>query len=258
MVEPTVSEKTVATILERHNYYQYIARKVPYLTLKQQWNRRKWARMYRPYKMSFWKRKIWSDECYVYLGDNKGRVYVTQRPDEAYHEDCLVPTFQQSPLRVMVWSCIGFSWKGPLVLLEYPGGKGGGMTAERYQKQVLEEHVKSIYADLERELGSVHFQQDGASSHQAKSTQKWFERNHILLLYHPPSSPDLNPIERIWHELKRRLHKRKRVPTSLDELKEAIREVWDEIPQSFIDRQIELMPDRVNAVLAARGGHTKY
>jgi hypothetical protein len=28
--------------------------------------------------------------------------------------------------------------KGSMVVLEYPGGKGGEMNAERYQKQVLE------------------------------------------------------------------------------------------------------------------------
>jgi hypothetical protein len=28
-------------------------------------------------------------------------------------------------------------WKGPLVVLKYPGGKGGGMNKKRYCEQVL-------------------------------------------------------------------------------------------------------------------------
>jgi transposase len=158
----------------------------------------------------------------------------------------------------MIWSCIGLGWKGPIVVLDYPGGKGGGMTAKRYQEQVLEAVLKDIYVDLEEKLGGMHFQQDGAASHRAKSTTKWLEQHNIRLLFHPASSSDLNPIERAWHELKRRLRKRNHIPTSLDELKHAIHEIWDEIPQEFIDRLIHKMPDCVSAVLAAKGGHTRY
>jgi hypothetical protein len=65
----------------------------------------------------------------------------------------------------MIWSYIGLGWKGPIVVLDYPGGKGGGMTAKRYQEQVLEAVVKRLYADLEKKLGSIHFQHNSASSH---------------------------------------------------------------------------------------------
>jgi hypothetical protein len=82
------------------------------------------------------------------------------QPDETYNDDCLVPTFQQSSIRIMIWSCIGYGWKGPLVMLEYPGGRGGGMTAKRYQEQVLELHLKELYVKLEQDLGGMHFQQE--------------------------------------------------------------------------------------------------
>ena len=49
-----------------------------------------------------WWRKIFSDECYVYLGDRHGRIFVTRRPDEEYDEECLVPTFKQSSVCIMV------------------------------------------------------------------------------------------------------------------------------------------------------------
>jgi hypothetical protein len=85
-----------------------------------------------------------SDECYMYLGDKSGQLYVTRHKDKAYREDCCVPVFKQSSLCVMVWECINLGWKGPLVVLEYPGGKGGGMTAARYCEQVLEVYLKDI------------------------------------------------------------------------------------------------------------------
>ena len=59
-------------------------------------------------------------------------VWVTWAVDEEFDEDCVVPTFKQSPLRVMLWGCIMKGRKGPLVVLEYLGGWGGGITAKRY------------------------------------------------------------------------------------------------------------------------------
>ncbi|KAL1697997.1 hypothetical protein EV121DRAFT_160822, partial [Schizophyllum commune] len=75
---------------------------------------------------------------------------------------------------------------------------------------------------------------------------------------HPPNSPDLSPIEAIWHLLKKRLRALPRLPTSSQELKDTVRRLWDEITVEEIDAQIRTMPERVQAVLAAKGGHTKY
>ena len=57
--------------------------------------------------------------------------------------DCGVGlTFKQSSIWIMVWTCIMQGYKGPLVVLDYPGGRGRGMTADRYQTLVLEAKVQ--------------------------------------------------------------------------------------------------------------------
>ena len=43
-----------------------------------------------------------------------------------------------------------------------------------------------------------------------------------------------------------------------DELAQVIVEAWEAIPQDYIDGLIKSMDNRVNAVLAAKGWHTKY
>jgi hypothetical protein len=68
--------------------------------------------IYHKYSLQQWARVIWSDEAYIYLGDDRGHVFVTWRPDEEYLDECLVPTFKQSPVRVMVWACIMKGRKG--------------------------------------------------------------------------------------------------------------------------------------------------
>lgn len=89
-----------------------------------------------------------------------------------------------------------------MVVLEYPGGRGGGMTAVRYQEQVLEKVLHDFYMEMTEERGQVLFQQDGAPSHTAKSTCHWLELNDIEQMPHPSGSPDLNPIEPLWHTFK--------------------------------------------------------
>jgi transposase len=194
---------------------------------------------------------IFSDECYIYLGDNCGCVYVTCCPGEELHEDCIVPSFKQSLRHVMVWGCIISGHKGLFIVLEYPGGKGSGMNSAQYQEQVLDNVLVDFVAHMKALKGSVVFQQDNAPSHGSKSMKQWFTCHNIPLLYHPASSPDLNPIECIWHKLKTHLCALPHPPSTLDGLKSAVLHVWDELPFEDVNKHINRMPDHVQAVLQA-------
>ncbi|KAF5337526.1 hypothetical protein D9758_016988 [Tetrapyrgos nigripes] len=200
LVEPQLSATTVGDHLAQENYHRRVARKVVLLKKTQKMKRLAWARTHQGQD---WEKVIWSDESYVYIGDPKGQVWVTRRPEEEWEEDCLIPTFKQSSIRVMVWGCIMKGKKGPLVVLEYPGGKGGGMNAKRYQEQVLGGKLVEFYQEMDSERQNIAFQQDGAPSHTAKTRLKWLKDHNIKVFPHPPSSPDLNPIEDVWRELKK-------------------------------------------------------
>jgi transposase len=148
--------------------------------------------------------------------------------------------------------------KGPLLVLEYPGGKGGGMNSERYRGQVLDGILKDFIDDVKAERPGVIFQQDNAPSHTSKSTMNWFKTSNIPLLYHPPSSPDLNPIEPVWNSLKKGIRGLAHPPNTVDQLCAAVRSVWDMLSIEDIDKHVNRMQDRVEAVLAAKGGHTQF
>ncbi|KAJ3519633.1 hypothetical protein NMY22_g13113 [Coprinellus aureogranulatus] len=253
-----LSISTVCRVLYRHGYHQRVARKVPYLSKQQKKERLWWAKLFDKYSMEDWSKIIWSDECYIYLGDNRGRIYVTRRLDERLEEDCLVPTFNQSTVRVMVWGCIMHGEKGPLIVLEYPGGKGGGMDSKRYREQVLEGVLLEYWKEMGAGKGDVQFQQDNAPSHQSKATKKWFATHGIKLFPHPASSPDVSPIEPVWHELKTDIRQLPSPPSTIPQLKAAVLAAWERLDVGRITKYTKTMPERVAAVKAAKGGHTQY
>lgn len=263
MLPVKVSTSTIRRILDRSGYHRRVARKVPYLNASHRRCRRAWARKYRKWQAQ-WNHVIWSDETYIFLGDKAGRVYVTRKAGEELLEECLYPTFKQSPVRVMVWGCVMNGVKGPLVVLDYPGGKGGGMNATRYHDQVLSGPLLKFHDEIKSSMekngqtDQIYFQQDGASCHTAHATARWLEDQDIKTLYHPPQSPDLNPIERVWHELKRRVRALPTPPSTSEALKEAILKVWDELRDEDIIKHTSTMPERVKAIQQAHGGHTRY
>lgn len=148
--------------------------------------------------------------------------------------------------------------KGPLVVLEYPGGRGGGMNTTRYRQQVLKSALLPFYDEMTQEHGCLNFQQDNASCHTSKMMKKWFEDHSIPLLYHPPNSPDLSPIEPVWNKLKNMISKLEKKPSTSDELIAAVHTAWDQLNIADVDKHISSMPKRVTAVLETRGGHTRF
>lgn len=79
----------------------------------------------------------------------------------------------------------------------------------------------------------------------------------VRTLTWPGNSPDLNPIENCWFMIGRKITDKK--PRSLRELQETIVHVWHhEMNLDYIRKLIDSMPARVEAVIKAKGGPTKY
>ncbi|KAJ8869000.1 hypothetical protein PR048_030546 [Dryococelus australis] len=102
-------------------------------------------------------------------------------------------------------------------------------------------------------MDPCYFQDDNARCHVSRATMQWYADNNVRQLDWPVQSPDLNPIEHLWDELDRRVRTRQARPKSIAQLVEWLQEEWRRIPVDVLKTLVESMPDRVAAVIAARG-----
>ena len=101
------------------------------------------------------------------------------------------------------------------------------------------------------------FMEDGAPAHRAATTKRWHSDHGVELFQGwPGNSPDLNPIENLWSQMKHM--QRKERATSTDGLKKIARKVWRGITPEYLQNLYQSMPRRMAAVIEAQGGHTKY
>ncbi|KAI1008078.1 hypothetical protein K3495_g158 [Podosphaera aphanis] len=125
------------------------------------------------------------------------------------------------------------------------------------EKLTLCMEVASLLEDMPP-TDQLIFQQDNDSKHTARAITSFLRSTDIKCLDWPAQSPDLNPVEHLWEELKRRLGTYYEPPKGVGELWQRIQREWALIPASICRNLIESTPRRIEAVLAAKGGITRY
>ncbi len=81
-------------------------------------------------------------------------------------------------------------------------------------------------------------------------------KKHIKVLEWPSQSPDLNPIENLWRELKVRVAKRQ--PRNLIDLERICKEEWNKIPPEMCANLVANYKKHLTSVIANKGFATKY
>ena len=97
---------------------------------------------------------------------------------------------------------------------------------------------------------------DNDPKHTSKVVAKWLKDNKVKVLEWPSQSPDLNPTENLWAELKK--HVRARRPTNLTRLHQFCREEWAKILANDCEKLVEGYPKGLTQVEQFKGNATKY
>ncbi|KAF7670306.1 hypothetical protein LDENG_00272020 [Lucifuga dentata] len=196
----------------------------------------------------FWENILWTDETKVELFGRCASRYIWRKTNTAFQKKNIIPTVKHGGGSVMVWGCFAASGPGRLAVID------GTMNSALYQK-ILKENVRPSVRDLKLKRTWV-MQQDNDPKHTSKSTSEWLKKNKMKVLEWPSQSPDLNPIEMLWHDLKQAVHARK--PSNVAELKQFCKEEWAKITPQRCERLIASYRKCLIAVVAAKGGTTSY
>ena len=198
--------------------------------------------------LNVWRKVLWSDETKIELFSHQGKRYVWRKPNMSHHPKNTIPTVKHGGGSIMLWGC--FSAAGTEKLVQVEGRMDGA-----HYRNILEQNLFQSACDLR--LGRrFTFQQDNDLKHTAKATLEWFKGKHLNVLEWSSQSPDLNPIENLWSDLKIAVHKRK--PSNMKELEQFCLEEWAKIPVARCGKLIETYSKRLAALIAAKGGSTKY
>ena len=120
---------------------------------------------------------------------------------------------------------------------------------------ILDENLLQSARDLRLGRRFI-FQHDNDPKHTAKKTKEWLRDKSLDVLERPSQSPDLNPIEHLWKDLKVAVHRR--FPSNFTELERMCKEEWEKLPKSRCAKLVTSYTRRLEAVIAANGASTKY
>ena len=99
--------------------------------------------------------------------------------------------------------------------------------------------------------------QDNATPHTSQSTLKFLEDKIIDVLEWAPHSPDCNHIEHLWAIIVRRIYEGGKEYRTIEDLKNAIKIVWEDLEIELIQKLSRSFPKRLIQVVANRGGPTR-
>ena len=132
------------------------------------------------------------------------------------------------PLKVHVWA--GISMRGPTKICIFDGIMDAVLYVDVLRSTLLP-FIAQKYPEGHR------FMQDNDPKHTSGLATRFFTANNVNWWKTVPESPDLNPIENVWHELKEFI-RRDVKPRSKEELVEGIQSFWKTVDSAKCTRQV--------------------
>ncbi|KAG2464976.1 TCB1 transposase, partial [Polypterus senegalus] len=235
----------ISAAIHQTGLYGTVVRRKPLLSKRQMAACLEFAKSHLKDSQTMRNKILWSDETKI--GVNV-RHHVWRKPGTAHHQANTIPIVKYGGGSIMLWGCFSAAGTGRLVRIK------GKMTAAMY-RDILDENLLQSALDLRLRRRFI-FQQDNDPKHTAKISKEWLQDNSMNVLEWPSQSPDLNPIEHLWRDLKMAVHRC--FPSNLMELERCCKEEWAKLAK---DRCVELVASyskRLEAVIAAKGASTKY
>lgn len=217
----------------------------PMLTPNHKEKRLAFAIKYRHWASEDWHKVVFSDEK-IFRGDGYIGNKIWRSNDlPRYDSQHVKRQNRQSKHKINVWACI--SWHGGADFIHR-------ITRETLNTEYYIENILSEYIPEGDE--TFVFMHDRATIHFSKNTVKFLANRNVKVLDWPPKGADINPIENVWAEVERKT--KYRHAANADELWIEISRAFRELGYEYVQKLIDSMPRRLEAVIKANGDWTKY
>ena len=150
---------------------------------------------------------------------------------------------------MLVWGGISKQGATPLVVFS------GIMNSTFYQNEILLNGLK-LFGDEVFPAG-YRMYQDNDPKHTSKSTQAFMLEKNINWWRSPAESPDLNPIENLWAEMKHYVSSIAK-PQTKAELEDAILAFWETVTPQKCQRYINHIHKVIPKVIECAGCATGF
>ncbi len=153
---------------------------------------------------------IWTGETTVQLESHQRCSYRRKR------DPAVLKPRPKRPTKLHVWAGVSKRGRTPIVIFD------GTMDATLYVKILqhgLLPFIHSTYPDSHRLV------QDNNPKHTSKKVSELFAQSGVNWWKTPPESPDLNPINNLWHELQEYVRVKVK-PSNKCELLSGIKQFW--------------------------------
>jgi len=250
-----VCPNTLMSAIRELGYTRSVARRRPLLKELDFKRRLKFARKYKNWTVEDWRKVIFTDEMSIKVGQERASlVFVWRKKGEEYHKDCINER-KRSTGGMMFWGAFRGGKMGPGLFFKLEQGQKINSTV--YRDQILLGPLKTFVEESCSEIPEPIVMEDNAPVHKGVCNEARKKLNWSTY-EHPPNSLDLNLIEHIWAYIKDQITRYYSHITSQTEMRRVVQEMWDNFMDTKWDGLIASMPDRMKAVIAAKGGPTRY
>ena len=246
-----ISVQTVRRRLHEQNLHARRPAVRPRLTQAHRLRRLAWARQHVRWTRQQWASVLFTDESRFTMSFHDGRNRVWRRRGERYEDATVQEHDRYGGGSVMVWGGMSMHTRTPLHQV------AGNLNGQRYVNEIL----RPIAVPAVQALGpGAVYMDDNAPAHRARVANDFLRNQQVTHMNWPALSPDLNPIdlEHLWDALGRRIYANHRRPQNIGQLFQNLQYEWNALPQMTLRTLVESMRERCQAVIAARGGHTRY
>lgn len=259
------SNRTVRRLLNQNEYFYLQSRKKGLLEPHDLKRRLEFARINVKRPLSFWQTGIafyldgvgWGHKTNPSDHARTLRTRTWRKKKEGCVRGCTAKGKKEGVGGRMVHFMVAIAWgKGIVKAIPYDGPINGAKFAE-----IVRKNFPALRMGSSNPTG-IWFLQDGDKSQNSKESVSAIHKIGLQVFHIPARSPDLNPIENIFHLISKKIRADGKAlnlkKETYEEFRDRCYQTMMNYPTAIIDKTIESMPKRLRGVLDSNGNRTKY